>query len=192
MKKAQRKQKPPTSRRRKNRQREKRIAGEALRAQLGRARKHLRADAPVIAIRRVQQGEIAIGIRRGLFGHPGTVLLRVDDASIVGCTEDNTELAKLVNNIGLLVAAQLFGHDLTKGVEGLGKSIATWAGIDLEALAKAAADDTDEVIGNERTCPSCKSGGFTPETIGEHVSLCATSVEVPSVDDITNETAPVL
>lgn len=122
-----------------------RLAREKVRNKLSAARKRLRADAPVTAIRLVADGEIAIGIRRGLFGHPGTVMLRVDDAAIVGCVEDRSELAKLVNNVGLLVVSQLFGHNLAEGVEGLGASVAKWAGINLEALKREAeADDAQE------------------------------------------------
>lgn len=120
---------------------QKRLATEEVSRQIGRARKRLRSDAPVVALRRAIDGEVVIGIRRGLFGHPGTVLLRVDDASIVGCVEDKAELGKLVNNVGLLVTAALFKHNLAEGVDGLAKSIARWAGIDLEALAKEAAEE---------------------------------------------------
>lgn len=202
MKKKERLQKPPTSKRRKNRQKAKRLAGEAVRAQLGRARKKLRADAPVTAIRRAMQGEIVIGVRKGLFGHPGTVILKIDDASLVGCVEDRAELAKLVNNVGLLVVAQLFRHDLTQGIEGLAKTIVAWAGIDLEALQKAAEEDPERISdfspapdsGNERTCPVCEAVGFTPDTIAAHIDAAHTEViDVPSVDDAhPNETTPIL
>lgn len=194
MKKKQRLEKPPTSKRRKNRQRAKRKATTEVSFAIGAVRKRLRADAPVTAVRRVAEGEIAIGIRRGLFGHPGTVLLRINDASIVGCVEDKAELAKFVNNVGLLVTAQLFKHSLADGIEDLGKSIAKWAGIDLEALAKAAAEEDPESISDfspgansNYRCPTCACPVAGPEALAAH------TCPVLNTDDVTsNETTPVL
>lgn len=203
MKKAQRLQKPPTTARRKNRQRAKRLAGEAVRAQLGAARKKLKTTTQLVAIRRTSQGETIIGVQKGLFGHPGTVILRIDDASLVGCVEDRAELAKLVNNVGILAVSQLFRHDLSQGVEGLAKTIVAWAGIDLDKLAEAALEDPEGISGfspgpdsgNERVCPVCEAAGFTPETIGPHIDAAHTTeaIDVPSVDDAhPNETTPIL
>ena len=170
--------------------------------QISVARRHLRADAPVIALRREAAGEIVIGVRRGLFGHPGTVVLRVDDVSIAGIAEDNTELAKFVNNVGLLTVAQLFGHNLAEGLEGLGKAVAKWAGLDLEALARedAAESESCQVATSspaQYTCPHCSAPAGSADELRAHFDACPllpppTPVEVPSVDDVHPNEAPVL
>lgn len=140
----------------------KRLALRAVTSAVGKARKRLRSDAPVIAVRRSQQEEIVIGVRRGLFGHPGTVILKIDDLSIAGMSEDVGELAKFINNVGLLTVAQLFKHDLTQGINGLAQSIASWAGIDLEALKKAA----EEEAATSNT-PQAEVLPETPESISD-------------------------
>lgn len=157
---------------------QKRLALERARNELSTARKRLRTDAPITALRLEAKGEIVIGVRRGLFGHPNDVVLRVDDTSIVGCVEDRAELAKLVNNVGLLVVSQLFRHDLAEGVDGLGKSIATWAGIDLDKLAAEAAAD-DAPVPTDYSCPQCGTAGLTPDSLQEHLAGCKIEPEAP-------------
>jgi hypothetical protein len=140
----------------------KRLATKALTNLVGAARRRLRTDAPVVAVRRGKDREIVIGVRKGLMGHPGTVILRIDDVSIAGMQEDVAELAKFINNVGLLTVAQLFRHDLAQGIDGLAKSIATWAGVDLEAL-KATADAES----GDTSTPQAEVPAPTPESISD-------------------------
>lgn len=118
----------------------------------GRVKKS-RADAHVVALRRKPPrlrgedetpGEVVLGMRTGLFGHPTTTVLRVKDEAIVGAVEDNKELGELVSQVGLLTLAALFNYNLAWGPDGLPKAMAKWAGIDVEALKKAAAAETEE------------------------------------------------
>lgn len=192
MKKAQRLQKAPTTKRRKNRQRQRRIETEATQLLVSRQRKRMRADLAVTALRREIDGEIVIGVRKGLFGHPGTVILRVDDASLVGCVEDREELAKLVNNVGILAVSQLFNHNLAEGIEGLAKTIVRWAGIDLEALKAEAEQDAGPGPYQCQHCPETFQYADGYATHLELVHAAPVTVEVPSVDDITATEAPVL
>lgn len=171
MKKRDEKNKPPTLKRRKNKQKAKRLAHTQLMNEISTTARKLRADASLVAVRRVMQGDVIIGVRKGLFGHPNPVMLRLDDASIAGCAEDKTELAKFVNNMGLLVVSQMFNHNLAEGIEKLGESIARWAGIDLEALRKAAAEEA----------------AATVETVDEDGDIVVTTVEASAVDTAPNE-----
>lgn len=112
----------------------KRLATEAARNVLTKARRSLRADVNLIALNRPSDDEVLIGVRQGVFGHPGNVLLRVDYTSVVGCVEDKAELGKLVNNLGILALSQLIGYNLAEGLDNFGKAFANWAQIDLEEL----------------------------------------------------------
>lgn len=188
MKKNDPKNKPPTDKRRKNRQAAKRREHTRAMRLLSDKVKQMRTDLHLVMVRDVMGQKVSIGVRRGLFGHPAGVILHVDDASIVGCVEDTAELAKFVNNLGILAASQLFGHNLAEGIEGLGKTMAKWAGIDLEALAKAAEADADDYDnGVQETapalyvCPKCQSQWPSAEAMNEHF-----------VTHIETEEAPVL
>lgn len=155
------KQKSPTPKRRKNRAKTKRQEHARKMNVLAAVKRKLRSDVSITALRLERDEEVVVGVREGLFGHPRTTLLRLDDIAIAGAAEDVGELAKLVNNVGILVTSQLFGHNLAEGLQDLGKSIARWAGIDIEALKKADA---------EESAPPAEP---------------ATTIEVPSVNDIT-------
>jgi hypothetical protein len=118
-----------------------------------------RADAKVVAIRQQppklrgeeqEPGGILFGMRTGLLGHPTTTVLKVPDEKLVGCMEEDKnearkELTELVTQVGLLTLAALFNYNLAWGPDGLAKAIVKWAGIDVEALRKAAeAEAADE------------------------------------------------
>lgn len=149
-------------------------------------RRH-RADVSITAMRLDSEGEVVIGVRYGLFGHPRNVMLRIDDEALVGCVEDRAELAKLVNNVGILVTSQLFGHNLAEGIEKLGETVALWAGIDLDKLrAEAAASEIPVPLAEPHVCDLCRDQppGSTCPPI---------TIEVPSVDDAhPRDEAPVL
>lgn len=130
------------NKKRENKRKTQRLEHQRRVNQLSAARKRLRADVGVVAMRLVQEEELVFFVRRGLFGHKNNVLLRVNDIELAGCAEDPSELAKLVNNVGILVVSQMFGHNLAEGVTTLGKTVAAWAGIDLTGLhAEAAAEE---------------------------------------------------
>lgn len=172
MKLKKNRQKPPTPMRRKNRQKAKRLAHTEAMNVVSRATKKLRADTSLTVVRRVADESIVVGVRKGTFGHPGTVILRVDDLSLAGMIEEKAELAKFINNVGLLAVSQLFNYNLAEGLDGLGKHLAKWAGIDVDALLKAAAEDAAD----DDAPPS------QPEP----------ALETPVSDATSNETTPAL
>jgi hypothetical protein len=145
------------SRKRQVRQKGLRLLREASRNILAEKVKASRATANVVALRRLPPkqrgeegiyqppGEVVFGMRTGLFGHPTTTVLRVKDETIVGANEEGDdgrkELGEIVTQLGLLTAAALFNYNLAWGPDGLAKAMAKWAGIDVEALRKAAEEE---------------------------------------------------
>jgi hypothetical protein len=119
-----------------------RLLREASRNIVRESVKAERASASVVALRR--EGNTIFGMRTGLFGHPTTTVLRVPDETVVGAIEDAQELGSMVTQVGMLVMASLFNYNLAFGVEGLAKKMAAWAGIDVEALKKAAEEEVAE------------------------------------------------
>lgn len=89
-----------------------------------------------------KDGSMVISVARGWTG-AGEVLYRIDAEKLAGAIEDRKELAVIVNNLGLLVLAQLSGFNLADTLEGLPKSLAQWAHIDVAALVK---DDAQEAL----------------------------------------------
>jgi hypothetical protein len=120
-----------------------RLLREASRNIVRESVKAERANASVVALRR--EGNTIFGMRTGLFGHPTTTVLRVPDETVVGAIEDAQELGSMVTQVGMLVMASLFNYNLAFGVEGLAKKMAAWAGIDVEALRKAAEEEAAKV-----------------------------------------------
>jgi hypothetical protein len=102
-----------------------------------------RANANVVAIR--QGDNIVFGMRTGLFGHPNTTVLRIPDETTVGAIEDISELGAVCTQVGMLVLASLFNYNLAFGADGLANKMAEWAGIDVEALKKAAEEEAATV-----------------------------------------------
>jgi hypothetical protein len=93
-----------------------------------------------------EPGQSVFGVRTGLFGHPTTTVLRVQDEKVVGAVEDVRELAEIATQVGLLTLGALLKYNLAGGPEGLAKALALWCGIDLEKLAREAeAADLEKV-----------------------------------------------
>lgn len=82
-----------------------------------------------------QDGSIVISVARGWTG-AGEVLYRIDAEKLAGAIEDRKELAVIVNNLGLLVLAQLCGFNLADTLEAMPKALAQWAHIDVKALLR--------------------------------------------------------
>lgn len=99
-----------------------------------------RRDSRITSTYSPETGEILIGVARGFTG-AGEVLYRIDAEKLAGAVEDRAELAVIVNNLGLLVLAQLTGFNLAESLEELPKALAKWAHIDIKALR--AAEDRD-------------------------------------------------
>lgn len=97
----------------------------------------LRAAGPVIVF----------GSRVGKYGHPSTAAIKLRDLDLVGAIEDRSEAGNLIAKFGLSVLAAALRYDLSQQMEGDGDHIdallqrfAEWAGVDVRALQKAAAE----------------------------------------------------
>lgn len=94
--------------------------------------------------------QVIIGVRRGALGGPNAPVLRISAEDIVGAAEDNRQLGEWCTKLGVLCLSQLLGYNLAYGPDGLGKALAKFAQIDLEALKRAAAEEAstpDQVAG---------------------------------------------
>lgn len=80
-----------------------------------------------------ESGDIVIGVARGFTGS-GEVLYRIGAEKLAGAIEDRKELAVIVNNLGLLVLAQLCGFNLAESLDELPKALAAWGHIDVKTL----------------------------------------------------------
>lgn len=87
-------------------------------------------------------GSIVIGVAKGWTGS-GEVLYRLEAEKLAGAIEDRKELAVIVNNLGLLVLAQLCQFNLAENLTELPKALAKWAHIDMKALK--AEDEKDQI-----------------------------------------------
>lgn len=92
-----------------------------------------------------ETGDILIGVARGITGS-GEILYRLEPDKLAGAIEDRKELAVIVNNLGLLVLAQLSGFNLAESLDELPKAIAKWAHIDVQALKKDEQADMAEAL----------------------------------------------
>lgn len=92
-----------------------------------------------------ETGEILIGVAQGFTG-AGEILYRLDQEKLAGAIEDRKELAVIVNNLGLLVLAQLSGFNLAESLDGLPKALAQWAHIDVAKALKDEQADTAEAL----------------------------------------------
>lgn len=131
---------PNRAKNRETRRKVNRLAVEKKRNKIAKLVKHLRADLNVVMMRGDQ--EVILAPRLGLFGHANAPVYRLGDEEIAGACEDVIELGGICTKLGLMCLAQLVGHNLAYGSDGLAKQFAKWAGIDLEALKKAADADT--------------------------------------------------
>jgi hypothetical protein len=89
-----------------------------------------------------KDGSMVISVARGFTG-AGEVLYRIDAEKLAGAIEDRKELAVIVNNLGLLVLAQLCGFNLADSLDEIPKALAQWAHIDVKQLVQ---DDTEEAL----------------------------------------------
>lgn len=92
-----------------------------------------RRDSRITSQYNPTNGEMLIGVARGYTGG-GEVLYRIDAEKLAGALEDRKELAVIVNNLGLLVLAQLCGFNLAESLDDLPKAMAVWGHIDIKAL----------------------------------------------------------
>jgi hypothetical protein len=131
----------PSKKRRKNKAKSLRLERARKMNELRKDVKRNKSDTNIVLMRGDE--ELVIAVRRGLFGHDCSPILRVTADEIVGAVEDVKELGGIATKVGVMVLAQLTGHHLSYGAEGLAKALASFAQIDLEALAKEAANGTD-------------------------------------------------
>jgi hypothetical protein len=78
-----------------------------------------------------ETGDIVIGVARGFTG-AGEVLYRLTPEVLAGAIEDRKELAVIVNNLGLLVLAQLSGFNLAESLDDLPRALARWGHMEKE------------------------------------------------------------
>jgi hypothetical protein len=76
-------------------------------------------------------GDIVIGVARGFTG-AGEVLYKLTPEVLAGAIEDRKELAVIVNNLGLLVLAQLSGFNLAESLDDLPRALAKWGHMEKE------------------------------------------------------------
>ena len=115
-----------------------RLAREKKMNELRKDVKHNRADSNIVLLRDEAGDELIVAVRRGLFGHDRAPIIRVSAEEIAGACEDVKELGGIATKVGVMVLAQLTGHHLSYGAEGLAKALAKFARIDLDALKKEA------------------------------------------------------
>lgn len=78
-----------------------------------------------------ETGDIVIGVARGFTG-AGEVLYKLTPEVLAGAIEDRKELAVIVNNLGLLVLAQLSGFNLAESLDDLPRALAKWGHMEKE------------------------------------------------------------
>jgi hypothetical protein len=76
-------------------------------------------------------GDIVIGVARGFAG-AGEVLYKLTSEVLAGAIENRKELAVIVNNLGLLVLAQLSGFNLAESLDDLPRALAKWGHMEKE------------------------------------------------------------
>jgi hypothetical protein len=109
-------------------------------------------------------GEVVFGVRTGLFGHPTTTVLRIQEERIAGAVEDASELGEVVTQLGLLTLGALLNFNLAEGPEELARAFARWAGIDLAQLRREAEEERKEQA--EEEAREATAAGVT-ETVDE-------------------------
>jgi hypothetical protein len=90
-------------------------------------------------------GDILIGVARGITGG-GEILYRIEPEKLAGAIEDRKELAVIVNNLGLLVLAQLSGFNLAESLDDLPRALAKWGHIEKEFDAAQAEKQVAEAL----------------------------------------------
>lgn len=130
--------KKPSQLRRKNKAKTKRLDREKKMNELRKGLKRNRADTNIVLMRNEADEELVLAVRRGLLGHSSSPVLRISADEVVGAVEDIKELGGIATKVGVMVLAQLTGHHLSMGADGLAKALAKFAQIDLEAIKKEA------------------------------------------------------
>jgi hypothetical protein len=151
-------------------------------------------------------GDILIGVARGFTGG-GEILYRIEPEKLAGAIEDRRELAVIVNNLGLLVLAQLSGFNLAESLDDLPRALAKWGHIEkefdaaqaekqvAEALAIAqktvhqlhghdgGCDAPDRIKGEPCVC-KCECAGTEAQTIcaNNGCELCENNVRLAALD----------
>lgn len=90
-------------------------------------------------------GDIVIGVAKGITGS-GEILYRITPEVLAGAIEDRKELAVIVNNLGLLVLAQLSGFNLAESLEDLPRALAKWGHMEKEFNEVAAEKQVAEAL----------------------------------------------
>lgn len=138
------------SKRRDQRKKGQRLAKRALTETVVRQLSHQRTYSNIVMVRRPETptagGELLLGVRTGLFGHPTTTVLKIQDEKVVGAVEDTKELGEIVTQLGLLTLGALLNYNLAMGPDGLAKALARWANIDLSELEKKAEEEALEAV----------------------------------------------
>jgi len=124
-------------------------------------------------------GSIVISVARGWTG-AGEVLYRLESEKLAGIVEDRKELAVLINNLGLLVLAQLTGFNLAETLEELPKAIAKWGHIDVEALKMDDVEDALRIAHSthgqhpeeDSEGAACECTGTTAQTVCSDLAHC--------------------
>lgn len=101
-----------------------------------------RRDARIVSQYVPADGSVVISVARGWTG-AGEVLYRIEADKLAGAIEDRRELAVIVNNLGLLVLAQLCSFNLAESLDELPKALAVWGHIDVKQLK---VDDAQEAL----------------------------------------------
>lgn len=89
-----------------------------------------------------KDGSLLIGVARGFTGG-GEIMYRIEADVLAGAVEDKKELAVIVNNLGLLVLAQLTNFNLAESLEELPRAVAAWGHINATSPKK---DDAVEAL----------------------------------------------
>lgn len=106
-----------------------------------------------------KDGSLLIGVARGFTGG-GEIMYRIEADVLAGAVEDKKELAVIVNNLGLLVLAQLTNFNLAESLEELPRAVAAWGHIDIASCKR---DDAVEALRIAQTTLHGKHGRGTEE-----------------------------
>lgn len=153
-----------------------------------------------------ESGDIVIGVARGITG-AGEILYKLTSETLAGAIDDRKELAVIVNNLGLLVLAQLAGFNLAESLDDLPSALAKWGHMEkefnevqqqkqiAEALAiaqktvhgqhghKCGLDAPDFAKGEQCEC-ICECIGTSEQTIcaGVGCDFCRANAELAALD----------
>ena len=88
--------------------------------------------------------QIAVGVKRGLLGHPRPhPMITITEDELVAALDSTKELAPVLTKIGIVVLSQLTGFSLAEGPDALVEHVARWAGVDVKGLREQAKKDAE-------------------------------------------------